>query len=285
MQKIREQVHLYILGVLFIATCLIWYAVFREDRAGVLTVAFLNVGQGDGIFIESPTSNQIMIDGGPDGSVLRELGSVMPFYDRSLDMLIVSNPDQDHFGGFIDILKSYAVDSVVEPGTVGASSEYSLLEKEIVDKDITHMLARRGQKILIGGGAEVDILFPDRDVSGMATNDGSIVAKLVYGNTSVLLTGDSPQNIEHYLSANDGKNLKSTILKIGHHGSRTSTSAELVGFVAPSYAVISDGKGNTYGHPHKETLDTLAQFDVPVLRTDLLGAIIFTSDGNEFRQK
>ncbi len=279
MQKLRENLHWYILGLLFVATILVWYAVAAEDRGGKLTVAFLDVGQGDAIFIESPAGNQIMIDGGPPGSVLRPLGRVMPFYDRTIDMLIVSNPDKDHFGGFLDILRAYKVGAMLEPGTVGASAEYKTLEELTPKEPAPRILAVRGEKLHLGGGATLEILFPDRDVSLVSTNDGSIVARLSYGNTSVLFTGDSPQSIEHYLVSLDGARLKSDVLKVGHHGSRTSTSVDLVGVVAPSMAIISDGKGNSYGHPHRETLETLAQFQVPVHRTDLEGTIILQSDG------
>ena len=279
MQSIRNHLHWYFLALLFVATLLVWYAVLAEDRGGKLAVAFLNIGQGDGIFVESPTGNQMMIDGGGGPIVLRELGKVLPFYDRSIDVLMVSNPDKDHMGGFIDILRSYKVGAVIEPGTVGASGEARALETELPTQNVPRVLARRGQKIDLGGGARFDVLFPDRDVSGMTTNEGSIMGRLVYGNTSILFTGDAPQNIEAYLDSLDGKNLRSDVLKVGHHGSRTSTSQEFVGYVSPTYAVISDGKDNRYGHPHQETLDTLNQFGVQILRTDLSGRIILQSDG------
>ncbi len=285
MQKFQEHLHWYILGLLFVAMLFIWYAVAAEDRGGLLTVAMLDIGQGDGIFIESPTGNQIMIDGGSPGSVLRPLGKVMPFYDRTIDMLMVTNPDKDHFGGFLDILRAYKVGVVIEPGTAGASAEYPALESLIKENGAPRILAARGQKIVLGGGAVLEILFPDRDPSGMTTNEGSIVGRLVYGDTSIMFTGDAPQNIEHYLVSLDGKNLKSDVLKVGHHGSRTSTSAELVGVVAPSMAIISDGKNNKYGHPHKETLDTLAQFQVSIHRTDLEGTIVLQSDGETIQIK
>ncbi len=279
MQKLRENFPWYILGLLFVATLFIWYAVGAEDRGGKMTVAFLNIGQGDGIFIESPTGNQLMIDGGPGAVVLRELGKVMPFYDRTLDMLMVSNPDKDHMGGFIDVLDSFKVRAVIEPGTVGASAEYKTLEKKIEEEHAPRIIARRGQRILLGGGAYFEVLFPDRDVSGTTTNEGSIMGRLVYGNTSVMFTGDAPQNIEGYLDSLDGKSLHSDVLKVGHHGSRTSSSEEFVGYVSPRVAVISDGKDNKYGHPHKETLDTLDQFGVQIVRTDLQGRIVMESDG------
>ncbi len=285
MQKLRENLHWYILGLLFVGTLFIWYAVAAEDRAGKLTVAFLDVGQGDGIFIESPTGVQMLIDGGPPGSVLRPLGKMMPFYDRTIDMLIVSNPDKDHFGGFLDILRAYKVGAMLEPGTVGASAEYKTLEELIPKEPAPRILAARGEKLHLGGGATLEILFPDRDVSLVSPNHGSIVARLSYGNTSVLFTGDPPQSIEHYLVSLDGARLKSDVSKVGNRSSRTSPSVDLVGVVAPSMAIISDGKGNSYGHPHRETLETLAQFQVPVHRTDLEGTIILQSDGETIQIK
>ena len=285
MQKFRDRVLQYILSLLFIVTLLVWYATAAEDRDGKLTVAFLNVGQGDAIFIESPSGNQVVFDGGPDSSLLRELGKVMPFYDRSLDLLVVTNPDKDHFAGFLGALRAYRVGAVLEPGTVGASAEYVALAELINQKEVPHLLARRGQRIDIGGGAFIEILFPDRDVSGISTNNGSIVAKLVYGNTSVLLTGDTTEAVENYLTSLDGKSLDVDVLKVGHHGSRTSTGTALLGFASPAMAVISAGKDNSYGHPHPEVLARLEQFEVETLGTYERGTISMESDGETIRIK
>ena len=129
----------------------------------------------------------------------------------------------------------------------------------------------------------IDILFPDRDTDEWETNTASIVAKLVYGNNSFLLTGDSPTAIENYLSMIDGRNLKSDVLKAGHHGSRTSTSESFANLVSPEYAVISAGKNNQYGHPHKEVLDILEKIKSVILKTYENGTISFSSDGEAVR--
>lgn len=251
---------------------------WRNSRRG-LTFAMLNVGQGDALFIESPTGAQIMFDGGPARKVLGPLARVMSPFDKSIDVIVITNPDADHIGGFLDILKNYKVSYVFEPGTLTDSKIYQNLKTEIKKQNIPDILAKRGMRLDIGGGAIIDILFPDRDVSSWATNDGSVVARLSYGNTSIMLTGDSTMKTEKIiLEENSEARLKSTILKVGHHGSRTSSSDSFVKAVAPVYALISNGKDNKYGHPHKETLDTLAQFVVKVLRTDLLGAIIIKCD-------
>lgn len=276
-------IRLAILGLLLIATITLWGIVLREERGGLLTVAFLNVGQGDAIYIEAPNGRQMLIDGGPTRSVLSELSKVMPWYDRSIDVLVVTNPDKDHMAGFIDVLKSYTVDAIFESGTVPGTQVYEELQETIANVGVKKILARRGMTIWLNNETRLSVLYPDRDVSGLSSNDGSIVAKLSYGNTSVMLTGDTVSGVEKWLIKLDGKDLKSDVLKVGHHGSRTSTAPEFVGFVAPQFAVISDGVRNRYGHPHKETLDTLAKFKVPVFRTDLLGTIVMHSDGETVR--
>lgn len=280
MHKVAH-IRLTILGILLVATVTLWGIVFREERGGVLTVAFLNIGQGDAIYIEAPNGRQMLVDGGPTRAVLSELSKVMPWYDRSIDVLLVTNPDKDHMAGFIDVLRSYTVDAIFESGTFPGTQVYKELEQTITDVGVKKLLAKRGMTIWFDTDTKLTILYPDRDVSTLTSNDGSIVAKLSYGNTSVMLTGDAPQGVEKWLIQLDGNVLKSNVLKVGHHGSRTSTSPEFVGFVSPSFAVISDGVRNKYGHPHKETLDTLAKFGVPVYRTDLEGTIVMHSDGEQ----
>jgi competence protein ComEC len=244
-----------------------------------LTFAMLDVGQGDGLFIESPTGVQIMFDGGSPRKILSPLSRVISPFDKTIDALIITNPDADHIGGFADILNSYKVDYVFEPGTLNDSTIFQNLKSEIKRQEIPYILARRGMRLHIGAGAVIDILFPDRDVSFWDTNDGSIVARLTYGNTSILLTGDSTVATEKIILSQDSENVKSSILKVGHHGSRTSTSDILVEAVAPKYALISSGKDNKYGHPHPEAMSTLNQYGANIFRTDLLGTIIMRSDG------
>ncbi len=278
---VRTHLKWYILLLLTIVSILLWSAAIHENRTGLKFVA-LNIGQGDSLFIESPTGVQVLIDGGPGNSLMRELPRVLPWYDKHIDVVIVTNPDKDHYEGFIPLLAKYSVDVVLEPGTSSKTDTYSFLEKEITEKHIPKIIAARGQFIDIGGGAYIEVLFPDRDVSGLSSNDGSIVAKLVYGKTSVMLTGDSTAKIEDYLIHLDGEKLKSTVLKAGHHGSRTSSSDEYVKEVSPQYAVISAGKDNSYGHPHKETLETFSKYGVQVLGTYSLGDVTLYSDGKTF---
>jgi competence protein ComEC len=158
-------------------------------------------------------------------------------------------------------------------------------KKKIKQKNIPKTLARRGQTIDIGGGAYIQILFPDRNVEQVSPNTGSIVMKLIYGDTSVLLQGDSVASIEQYLLELDGDYLKSDILKVGHHGSKTSSVKEYVEKVSPKWAVISSGKDNSYGHPHKEVLEVFNSLNVPAYNTCNNGALYFESDGKNFVMK
>src|SRR3989344_6757927 len=218
MRHVRKYIRFYVLLFLAFTACLIWYAVFREDRGGVLSVSFLDIGQGDAIFIDAPNGNQVLIDGGSGAGVLRALGKAMPFYDRSIDMVVATHPDQDHIGGLAEVFKRFDVLAYMDPAIPNDTGAFVALQSAVEAENIEHkVVARRGMKIILSKSAYIEVLFPDRDVSGVSnTNDGSIVAKLVYGNTEVMLTGDSPEKIEKYLASIDGLHLKSDILKLGH---------------------------------------------------------------------
>ncbi len=279
MPKLKRHFGAYLLLALLLINVVIWYAVFVEERGGKLTVAFLDVGQGDAIFIEAPNGNQMLIDGGPNKAVLRELSKVMPFYDRSIDVLMVSNPDADHIAGFVDVLQRFDVGRVIEPGTISTTGVYEALESEIEKEGAERIIAQRGMSIVLDEGVVLTILFPDRNVSGLTTNDGSIVARLTYGLTSVMFTGDTTQKIEEYLVHLDGNYLDSDVLKVAHHGSKTSTSELFLAAVLPSVAVVSAGKDNRYGHPHAAVTGTLKSRSIPFLNTANDGTVIFVSDG------
>lgn len=280
-----------ILAILFLTTVFSIYTLYKEDRGNILTVAFLNIGQGDAIFIESPSGNQMLIDGGAGRSILRELGAVMPFYDKSIDVVLATHPDADHIGGLNDVLTKYQVNFFVEGGVESDTNIYTELQKLVSNKEVKNetkrVEVRGGMKIDLGNGAILEILFPDRDPSGMETNTASVVAKLIYGENEFLLTGDSPIAIEQYLVSQGDTlgNLRSDVLKAGHHGSKTSSSEDFIKTVSPEYVVISSGKNNKYGHPHQQVLDILNNFGAKILRTDQSGRIIFESDGVNLKIK
>ncbi len=278
---------LLLLGTLAVFCVGVWALVFAAVPRGVLTIAVLDVGQGDAIYIESPTGVQVIVDGGPGSALLQQLPKVMPLFDRSLDALIETHPDLDHIGGFVDVVGRYSVGAFVEPGIPKDTEAATVLEQEITDNNIPRYIARRGMTLDLGGGATLEVLYPDRDVSRLnqnIANEGCVVARLVYGDVSMLLTCDMSAEMEQRVLELEGGNLASDILKVAHHGSKYSSSDAFVAAVAPAFAAISVGARNTYGHPAQPTLDTLAAHGVQVLRTDQEGTIVFKSDGKSVWQ-
>lgn len=281
-EKIQKQFKYFFLGTLALAVFFVWYAVFAESRQE-LEVYFLDVGQGDAIFIQAPGGSQILIDAGPNKHVLRELSKAMPFYDRTIDMVIESHPDSDHINGLVDVLRRYDVGYLMKSGIESDNAVFVEIEKIVTEKKVKKLLARRGTRVTLGNGAVLDILFPDRDPAGWDTNEASIIAKLVYGNKSFLFTGDSPEKMEKYLVSFNSKSVDADVLKVGHHGSKTSSSEIFLGYVSPEYAVISAGKDNKYNHPHQEILDRLTRFGAKIFRTDEQGTIKIKTDGENLQ--
>ncbi len=286
MSSIAKNLKYYFLVILFIGAFFVWYAVLAETRNG-LKIAFLDVGQGDAIFIEAPNGNQVLIDGGPNKSVVRELSKQMPFYDRSVDGIILTHPHLDHYGGFVDALDNYKINFEMDSGNNGnpESKGFDVYVKKLEEKKIKRFFAKRGTRINLGDGVYLDVLLPIINKEGLSAHEEMVVVKVVYGKNSFLITGDMEDNLDNFLLSLGGEKLKSDILKIGHHGSLTSTSEKFLGWVKPSLAVISVGKNNKYGHPKKEIIDRLAKFEIPTLRTDEKGTIVVKSDGEKITVK
>ncbi|MEK7133652.1 MAG: MBL fold metallo-hydrolase [Patescibacteria group bacterium] len=265
--------------ILFAVTLCIGYVLAKGERRGLLTISFLDVGQGDSIFIDTPSGRQVLIDGGPNSGVLRKLARVSPWYDRSIDVIIPTHPDADHIGGLIDVLDRYKVSTIVRSSVEGDTKTSQVLIDAIRQEGAQQITAKRGQIIDLGKGVYLEILFPDRNVAHIETNTGCIVARLVFGDTAFMLSCDAPQNIENYLVSLGGAALRSNVLKAGHHGSKTSSALAFIGSVDPQFAVYSRGCKNKYGHPAPETTARFEQFNIPILDTCNEGTITFVSDG------
>lgn len=277
----------YVILIGLFLVLLVWWPELSNARLGhdvcdptLLCVVFLNVGQGDAIFIQSPSGVQMLIDAGRDGGVLRELGEVMNFSDRDIDYVLMTHPDADHIGGFVEVLERFVVLNIIRTSNTSDTDLWQRVESLIDSEKSEVHLARRGQRYDLGDGVWLEILFPDIDPTGLESNKSSIVAKLVYGDASFMLTGDSPKSIEEYLVLIEGEYLQSDVLKVGHHGSRTSTSELFLAEVQPTYAVISAGADNSYGHPHLEVTDLLFNYGVEIFST-AEGRVVFWSDGEE----
>lgn len=278
MFRFRKLIYLSLI-ILSGAVALIWSAVFSQIPGNILEVVFFDVGQGDSIFIETPNKKQVLIDGGPDKMVLEKLEEVMPFYDRTIDLMILTHPDADHLTGLLSVLEYFKVNHILVSGFENNTAVYQEWKKLIEERNIPVTLAQVGQRIVFPSGVEFDILWPDQ--SKMETiskaNNASVVGRLIYNESEILLTGDIEKKIENLLSNQD---LESDVLKIPHHGSKSSTGYSFLKAIRPKISVISVGENNRYGHPHQEVLERLN--NTAIYRTDRNGDIKIFTAGNFF---
>jgi competence protein ComEC len=274
-----------ILFILFSLNVLAWIVVYDLSRPQFLEVTFFDIGQGESCFIETPQGHQILLDGGPNEAVLKKLGKKMSFYDRTIDLVILTHPHSDHLRGLISVLEGYQVENILWTGVNYQSQLYQEWQKMIGEEGAKIYIAQAGQRI-ISPEVVLEILYPFEILEGEEAedlNDTSINVRLIFGEKPFLFTGDVSREIELALTKEFQEGLKSNVLKVAHQGSRTSSAQEFIGQVLPEIAVISVGKDNSYGHPHSETLDTLEKYDITVLRTDRDGDIKIISDGKKLR--
>lgn len=240
---------------------LIWVAALTlPDRS--LHVYFLDVGQGDGILITTPEGQAILIDGGPgEGGLAQHLGQRLPFWDRSLDLMVLTHYHEDHVGGQVEVLRRYRVGRVLDVGWGEAGPSYGEWRKLVKEKGIEYLPAQVGQVITLGEGLRLEVLHPPSPrlkATGEDVDNNSAVLRLVAGQVSFLFTGDLQEEGEAYL-VERGMALRSTVLKVGHHGSATSTSPRLLEAIDPQVAVISVGADNPFGHPSPEVMERLRE--------------------------
>jgi len=287
------------LSILFCLNILAWLAVYDLNKSQLLEVNFFNVSQGDAIFIETPERNQILIDGGPSSIILEKLGREMAFWDRSINLIILTHPEHDHLAGLIEVLKRYKVENILWTGVKRDTAEYEEWLERIKKEKAKIFIAKAGQKIACEKRSlgfqpremrmrpcefSMEVLYPFENLEGKElkdSNNTSIVAKLIFGQNSFLFTGDAYKSVEREL-LEKGIDINSDIVKVAHHGSKTSSAEEFIEKVSPETAIISVGKDNTYGHPHQEVLETLEKYGIRILRTDLDGDIKIISDGKNY---
>lgn len=256
---------------------------------GRLHVTVLDIGQGDAILVEAPSGATALIDGGPDPELtLRRIGANLPFFARRLDLLVLSHPHQDHVAGLVDALERHRVGAIVHAGIDFENPAYDRLMSDAAASGVPPVLARAGQVIALDATASLQVLYPsERDAAAPLPegdiNNGSVVAVLRHGGFTALLTGDAEAPVEAALLAR-GHVPSVDLLKVGHHGSTSSTTPALLEAARPSVAIISAGEGNEYGHPAPETLAALgAHAGLAVYRTDLDGDVEVVSDGRSYR--
>ncbi|MEE9324066.1 MAG: ComEC/Rec2 family competence protein [Dehalococcoidia bacterium] len=251
-----------------------------------LRVTFLDVGQGDAILIETPSRHQILVDGGPSPlNIALELGEALPFWDRTIDLLVLTHPDDDHVTGLVEVLKRYEVKEILDTPIAVDSPAYAEWLSLIKTKGIPRTIAQAGQEIDLGGDIQLTVLNPlAGPLEGTASdiNNNSTVLRITYGDISFLLTGDI-EGFTEGLLVEGNRDLASTVLKVAHHGSKTSTTSDFLSVVDPEIAVISVGVENPFGHPHADTLNTLEGVieDERIYQTAQHGTIEVETDGHK----
>lgn len=261
--------------ILFALTCIVVIILFGAirsiGRSSDLRVTFLDVGQGDAILI-SQGSKQILIDGGRDGGLLLErLGSFMPFWDRVIEVVVATHPDADHIGGLVPVFDAYSVGAFMWSGP-GDTELSGILEKKSEQASLGIIQSGKGAEIRFPSGALLRFLHPyPGGQDTYDTNDRSIVSELTYAGHSFLFTGDLSRREEKRIVTSG----RVDVLKVGHHGSKSSTSEVFLESIRPRDAVISVGKNN-YGHPSDEVLGSLGRIGAEILRTDRIGSVSYT---------
>ncbi len=259
-------------------------SVTRTD--GLLHVHVLDVGQGDAILIVTPKGRQVLVDGGPDPQVvLGALGQRLPAGDRSLDGVVATHLDSDHAGGLIGVLDRYDAKMVIRGPVSSESALFHQWQSAVEQHDHPEVEVRAGHHIRLDSGVVIEILYPPAGALpsriDQNANNLSVVMRVIYGDVSFLLTGDIERDVETYLLGVQGQGLRSDVLKVGHHGSRSSTSAPFLREVAPQSAVISAGRDNRYGHPHTDVMERVGMMidDASVFVTSRDGTIEYITDG------
>ena len=269
----KNKKYLFIFSLILINILLYIFSFSSPD----LRVIFFDVGQGDSIFIETPNKHQILIDGGPSSSnIANKLSSFMPFWDKTIDLIILTHLESDHVSGLFEILDNYIVENILWSGEY-KESEKSKIWKEMIEKENANIYISNSLDQIILNDVYLKIIKVNGEITN--TNDSSVITKLSYRDNSFLFTGDISSKVEKEIISQD---IQSDIIKIPHHGSKYSSSEEFIKKVSPLLAVIQVGK-NSYGHPTDEVLTRLSNFGIKVLRNDLDGDIQIVSNGIKYK--
>ena len=268
----------YLFGILALVALSLWLALFASPDKNLRLIA-CDVGQGDAI-LAIYGKFQILTDGGPNNSVLTCLEKYMPFWDREIELVVLTHPQLDHYGGLIEVFSRYKVGTFLTNDFSPSTQGLKALENAVGGGGTRIVKPAVGIRLRLGM-IYLDILHPSDGVISKEPNDISIVTVLRFGEFEALLTGDiGPKIIEKLLT----ENLIGPVdyIKIPHHGSRNGTALSLLEASVPKLAVISVGKGNSYGHPHPEVLRMLNGLGIPIRRTDEVGDVEIETDGQGF---
>jgi competence protein ComEC len=267
-----------IITVFLLLIILIIVGILLFNLKSGVKISYLDVGQGDATLISVSSGPKILIDTGPGSAVLPVLDKEFLFSPRRLDAVILTHFDADHIGGTIEILKRYDVGVILvthNSDNLGSEEIFAMAK----ERNIPIKIIKQNDYLDLGNNSALQVLFPDQPVNGWEENSTSAIVRLVVEKESFIFTGDSPQATENLVAYSYGSSLKANVLKLGHHGSKTSTSDMFLATVNPEYSVISAGLNNRYGHPSKETLDKINKLNEKILETLQVGTIKFFTDG------
>jgi len=263
----------YLVPFLLLAILLSWVH-YSKLSHGHLIINFLDIGQGDSILIQTPSDKIILIDGGPGTKILTELNEILPFLEKSIDLMVLTHPHSDHIEGLVPVLKRYDVKAALITGVSYTNTYYEeFLENLRQEADV--YFAYADQDFDFGDGVYLDVIYPFESIAGESfenVNNSSIVIRLTYGDNEILLAGDSEVEVEEKL-LESGVILASDVFKASHHGSRTANSADFLEAISPQTVVIQVSDDNSFGHPHQESLDVFEEIGAKVYRNDLDGRI------------
>jgi competence protein ComEC len=277
---LREYGKVFVVVFLVIISFMFLIRLYSVLVPSQLEVSFLDVGQGDAIFIHTPHGHTMLVDGGVDSRVLERLAKRLSYFDTKIDVMVATHADADHITGLIPVLKKYDVSHVVMSPLSGHTGIFYELTKQIENENTTSHVAKEGDEIIFDDGVTARILYPESTFHGNEkdTNDASVCILITYGSESILLTGDLPSAYERKLISEYLPH-HVTIYKAGHHGSKYSSGDVLLSYIQPEYAVISAGKDNRYGHPNPEAVGRLETYSQEILSTIDKGTITFLLDG------
>ncbi|NLT96245.1 MAG: DNA internalization-related competence protein ComEC/Rec2 [Clostridia bacterium] len=260
--------------LIFILLLLFWAGTVPKDRN--LEVAFLDVGQGDGVVLKTPYNQYVVVDGGPGSTTVSQYLRYKGV--NKIALVILSHPDTDHINGLFTVLKEFKVDTILVPPDVEQSEELRQLKTLAREKKTRIVEGRKGVNLRLRPGINFQVLAPGQDYQGLSVNNASLIINCAYNNLDFLFTGDVDKEILDGLLP---LNREIEVIKIPHHGSRGSFAESFYQGIKPKVAVISAGRENRYGHPHIEVLEGLKAVGAHIYRTDRQGAVIFSSDGEK----
>lgn len=278
-----------IIILILIFSCLLWLnsddikrwesSLFDQKKA--LEVTFFDVGQGDATWLEFSNGEQMLVDCSKDRRVLKRLGNELWFFDQTIDYLVVTHPDYDHYGGCIDVLRKYEVENIIYNGVKRRSSKYwQTFDRFYHSENANYVTISSPQKLTIGSST-LHFFYPDRNLSKIngqqvkfeQTNNTSLIFKITKGESGILFTGDAEKKLERYITNKYPDQLDAEVYKMGHHGSAGSSNIFFIEKIKPKLSIASAGKNNSFGHPAFATITRLKQSGSMIARTDTDGNI------------